>query len=72
MNTKTKAKLLKINGWVKNTKDGGVEAVFEGDSDRVDEMVEFMRKGPDGAVITDIRADEQPFRAEFTDFEIRQ
>jgi len=70
-NTRSNAQILGVKGWVKNTKDGGIEAVFEGDKDRVEEMVEFCRKGPSGAVITDVKVEWQPYRAEFTDFEIK-
>ena len=38
-----------VAGWVRNTWDGTVEAVFEGDPDAVDRLVEFCRKGPPGA-----------------------
>lgn len=47
--TRTQANLLGVSGWVKNTPDGGLEAVFEGEKDLVESMVGFCRQGPPGA-----------------------
>ncbi len=38
-----------VAGWVTNRPDGAVEAVFEGDADAVERLVEFCRDGPRGA-----------------------
>jgi acylphosphatase len=38
-----------IAGWVRNNRDGTVEAVFEGEEADVERLVEFMRAGPRGA-----------------------
>jgi acylphosphatase len=43
-----------VAGWVRNTWDGTVEAVFEGEPDEVDRMVEFCRKGPPGARVENV------------------
>ena len=68
---RSRAQILGIRGWVKNTASGGVEAVFEGEKDSVNEILDFCKRGPEGSVITDVRVEEEPFRAEFTGFEIR-
>lgn len=44
-NTRDEAKDRGIDGWVQNTKDGRVEAVFEGPEDRVKEMIEWCHEG---------------------------
>jgi acylphosphatase len=36
---------------VRNCSDGAVEAVFEGDRDRVQSMVDWCRRGPSGASV---------------------
>lgn len=58
------ARLLGLSGWVRNRRDGSVEAVFSGKSDKVDEMAERRcRIGPSGATVTAIVAtpiDELP------------
>lgn len=38
-----------VGGWVRNNRDGGVEAVFEGEPETVDRLVAFCRIGPRGA-----------------------
>jgi len=40
-----------VAGWVRNTRDGTVEAVFEGEPEAVERLVAFMREGPSGAVV---------------------
>jgi acylphosphatase len=40
-----------VSGWVSNRHDGSVEAVFEGDQDSVEALVEFMQVGPPGAEV---------------------
>ena len=44
--TKQKAEQLGIVGWVRNTSDGKVEAVFEGEEGRINEMIEWCHHGP--------------------------
>src|SRR3954469_1192466 len=38
-----------LDGWVRNRRDGSVEAVFAGDEQTVAEMIKLCRRGPDGA-----------------------
>lgn len=40
------AEQLCLTGWVRNTKDGDVEAMATGDEDRVKEFIEWCNKGP--------------------------
>jgi len=40
-NTRRKAKARGVTGWVRNTIDGNVEAVFEGEEQAVNELVDF-------------------------------
>lgn len=49
-----------VAGWVRNLPDGGVEAVFEGERDAVDRLVDFVREGPRGARVdwVDVVAEE--------------
>jgi acylphosphatase len=62
---------LGISGWVRNLPDGYVEAVFEGEEEPVKLMVEFCRKGPPSAVVTDFNVDWEPFKGEFGNFKVR-
>lgn len=53
------ARALGITGWVRNTGDGGVEAVFEGEPDSVDRMVAWCHHGPSRATVTSVRVSEE-------------
>ncbi|KAH8485150.1 hypothetical protein Peur_071166 [Populus x canadensis] len=43
---------LGLKGWVRNRRDGSVEALFSGDSDKVQEMEQRCRRGPHDALVT--------------------
>lgn len=45
------AKRLGVNGWVQNLDDDRVEAVFEGSTEAVEQMIAWCRMGPRGAVV---------------------
>jgi acylphosphatase len=47
-----------LAGWVRNRRDGSVEAVFAGDAAAVEAMLAACRLGPATASVTDIRADD--------------
>lgn len=67
------ARIAGVSGWVRNCRDGRVEAVFEGDEGPVAAMVEWCRRGPERALVTAIEvAEEEPqgvtgFRVATTD-----
>ncbi len=48
-NTAHHAEQLGISGWVRNCGDGSVEALFEGDEEAVERILEWCRNGPAGA-----------------------
>jgi acylphosphatase len=56
---RSRAESLGIAGWVRNAPDGGVEALLEGEPDRVDSMVEWCRRGPSGAHVTEVEVFEE-------------
>ena len=43
-----------LAGWVRNRRDGTVEAVFAGDAAAVDAMIDACRRGPPMARVTDL------------------
>ena len=56
------ARRLRLSGWVRNRRDGRVEAVFEGPPDAVARMLEWCRSGPALAAVTDVAVEEEPAR----------
>jgi acylphosphatase len=49
--TRSRARSLGVSGWVRNCPDGTVEAVFEGERERVQRMVDWCGRGPAGASV---------------------
>lgn len=50
--TQTEAWRLGVDGWVRNLRDGRVEAVFEGAPELVAQAVAYVRQGPPRALVT--------------------
>jgi len=48
-----------VRGWIANRRDGAVEAVFEGEPNAVERLVEFCRKGPRGAQVESVDVSEE-------------
>jgi len=70
METKRAAGEIGVFGWVKNQRDGTVEAVFEGDQDRVEAIVDWCRQGPPNADVTDVTVNWDDYTGEFKGFDI--
>lgn len=68
--TKKMALKLGLKGWVRNLIDGRVEAIFEGDRDKVLEMLQWCKIGPPQARVTDIDIKWEKYEGEFKAFEI--
>lgn len=49
-----------VAGWARNTWEGTVEAVFEGEPDAVERLVAFVREGPRGAAVERVEVFEEP------------
>jgi acylphosphatase len=63
------AERLGVTGWVRNRRDGTVEAVLDGAPDAVGALLIWTRRGPRGASVTDVLAEEVP--GSFERFEMR-
>jgi acylphosphatase len=59
-----------VTGWVRNLRDGRVEAVFEGDTDQVARMVAWCREGSPLGSVDEVVVREEPFEGSFDRFEI--
>jgi acylphosphatase len=60
-----------VTGWVRNLPDGRVEAVFEGERENVEAMINFCRRGPPGAVVKNVEVIWENPTGEFKSFQIR-
>lgn len=69
--TKDEAMRLGVAGWVRNLPDGSVEAVFEGEKKKVEEIVGWCHRGPSGAQVAKVDVSWAPFTGEFFHFDIR-
>lgn len=67
-NTRKKAQELGITGWVKNLPDGRVEALMEGEKDKVENLIEWLRKGPIIARVDGVEIFLEEYKGEFNDF----
>jgi acylphosphatase len=65
-----RAESLGVAGWVRNAEDGSVEAVFEGDEERVESMLDWCRRGPSGARVDDVEVETEEPTGE-TSFSVR-
>jgi acylphosphatase len=52
------AALHGVDGWVRNRRDGSVEAVFAGDPEAVRAVVDACRRGPPSALVEAIEESE--------------
>ena len=69
--TRQKAQQLGLSGWVKNLPDGRVEALLEGPSQKVREMVHWCEQGPPHAVVENVDVQFDTAREDLSGFEVR-
>ncbi|AUL48936.1 acylphosphatase [Bordetella trematum] len=60
--TVRRAHMVGVTGWVQNMEDGTVQAMVQGTADQVDLMLEWMRRGPPAAQVSELES-----RREHTD-----
>jgi acylphosphatase len=70
-NTFERARTLGLSGWVRNTEDGKVEAVFEGEKENIEKILEWAKRGPPLAKVEKVEVEWEEFKGEFDNFEIK-
>ena len=70
METRHVAERYGVTGWVKNRDDGNVEAVFEGDEEDVNSVIEWCRQGPSNALVRNVDIEWEDYVGEFRSFDI--
>ena len=68
--TQDMAFTLGLTGWVKNRRDGSVEAVFEGEKAKVEQMIQWCHRGPSEARVNEVHLIWEDATGEFNDFSI--
>ena len=69
--TAEQAKALGVNGWVRNTPDGSVEAHLQGDRWAVQRLIELLHRGPPSAVVDKVVEDAADLGPNL-EFEVRR
>ncbi|KYK35628.1 MAG: acylphosphatase [Theionarchaea archaeon] len=70
-NTRKRALELGLTGWVKNLRDGRVEAVFEGEEPKITKAIEWCHIGPAHAAVTNVEVSWEASSGEFETFSIQ-
>ena len=68
--TKIKAKKLGLVGWVKNLDDGRVEIVAEGEEEKLNELVDWVKSSPFLSKVEEVKLLKEEPRNEFDNFTI--
>ena len=63
------ARRLGVSGWVRNCRDGTVEAVVDGSPDAIDAIVDWAHRGPPVARVSGVVVSDTP--GVFEGFELR-
>jgi acylphosphatase len=69
--TQEEAARNRLTGWVRNLNDGRVEAVFDGEKEQVEKLIEFCRRGPPGARVTNVEVVWENSTNELRGFRVR-
>jgi acylphosphatase len=70
METKRAADKIGVFGWVRNLRDGTVEAVFEGERERVDAVLQWCKQGPPHARVAGVDVSWNDYTGEFQGFDV--
>ena len=61
-----------VTGWVKNTYDGNVEAIFEGEAEKVEKVIQWCHKGPIGSNVEEVEVETEEYQGEYSTFSIKR
>ncbi len=69
--TKDIAEKYMITGWVKNKKDGTVEAVIKGDAKNIEQMIQWFHTGSPASSVDRVIVEDQRNPSDFKSFNIK-
>ncbi len=67
--TRIKANELELTGYVRNLSNGNVEVVAQGDGDKINKLVEFIKNNPGHSKVKDVKIKDKELE-QFKEFEI--
>ena len=70
LETKHASDGFRVFGWVRNKRDGTVEAMFEGSEKSVMSILEWCKKGPPIARVTNVDVAWEDYRGESSSFDV--
>ena len=70
--TKIQTKIIGVTGWVRNHQDGFVEAQIQGEMEKVEQMIELLKKGPPVSHVSGVEIFWQEPKEIFDQFEIKK
>ena len=68
--TKQMAEQIGITGWVRNTSEGDVEAMFIGEENLVNKMIKWCNQGPPLAQVDTVTINKIETKKDFDSFKI--
>jgi acylphosphatase len=66
------ANRLNLKGWVRNLRDGSVEAVVEGDEEAINKLIRWCKTGPMLAQVQEVKVEKTDATGEFPYFFVRR
>jgi len=69
--TRDEATLLGLTGWVRNQRDGTVEAYFEGEKDQVERMIQWCHQGSPRSRVEKVEVAYGEYTGQFEAFQVR-
>jgi acylphosphatase len=67
----TRAEELKLTGFVRNRPDGTVEVRAEGERQKLEKLVEYLKKGPPAASVEEVVVTWAAYTGDYSQFSIR-
>jgi acylphosphatase len=61
---------LGLTGWVRNTRDGDVEVWAEGPADKLETLLQWLRRGPPGARVEAVHSHPAAPTGQYPDFDL--
>lgn len=62
------ARANSVTGWVRNRRDGTVEALIQGEQNNIDKIIQWSHMGPPSAKVTQVEVIDEVGTAQYSDF----